>query len=358
MSAGVKRSHDEAEEQDVLAKRQVTGDGISSGDETQMALKILIGNKSAGSVIGKAGATINSIKDTSGAKVKVSSNSETFPGTADRIVLISGKVETVLSAAKMVISEMYRDPNSGRVPDDVNAVMTVSIVIPAAACGLVIGKGGEKINSLREETQAKIQLQAKDKVAIPGLNERIVTIQGTLPQAQTAVEKIVHLIHEDGNIRYENLGTNYGMSGMMGKGLGQGYGMGMMPMQGAAAMYGGMQMPMGMDMASQGMGMAPGMPGVVPGQEYWGMSQHGLGTDMHTVLKLSITDDAVGPLLGKGGCNLKEYISVSGANIKVSQRGDTIPGTNNRYITIQGTAAAVQYAQLLVLQKAPNATPV
>ena len=77
-----------------------------------------------------------------------------------------------------------------------------------------------------------------------------------------AVEKIVHLIHEDGNIRYENLGTNYGMSGMMGKGLGQGYGMGMMPMQGAAAMYGGMQMPMGMDMASQGMGMAPGMPGV------------------------------------------------------------------------------------------------
>ena len=93
------------------------------------------------------------------------------------------------------------------------------------------------------------------------------------------------------------------------------------------------------------------------------MSQHGLGTDMHTVLKLSITDDAVGPLLGKGGCNLKEYISVSGANIKVSQRvspwnlehgvssfnvqGDTIPGTNNRYITIQGTAAAVQYAQLV-----------
>ena len=87
-----------------------------------MALKILIGNKSAGSVIGKAGATINSIKDTSGAKVKVSSNSETFPGTADRIVLISGKVETVLSAAKMVISEMYRDPNSGRVPDDVNVM--------------------------------------------------------------------------------------------------------------------------------------------------------------------------------------------------------------------------------------------
>jgi len=44
--------------------------------------------KKTGSVIGKAGATINSIKETSGARVKVSSNQETFPGTSDRIVSV------------------------------------------------------------------------------------------------------------------------------------------------------------------------------------------------------------------------------------------------------------------------------
>ena len=36
------------------------------------------------------GATINAIKEQSGARVKVSSNQETFPGTNDRIILIQG----------------------------------------------------------------------------------------------------------------------------------------------------------------------------------------------------------------------------------------------------------------------------
>jgi hypothetical protein len=41
------------------------------------------------SVIGKAGATINTIKEASGARVKVSSNQEFFPGTNERIILVS-----------------------------------------------------------------------------------------------------------------------------------------------------------------------------------------------------------------------------------------------------------------------------
>jgi hypothetical protein len=61
--------------------------------------------------------------------------------------------------------------------------MSVTIVIPAAACGLIIGKGGERINLLREQTQAKIMLQSKEK-AVPGLNERTVTISGSLLNAQ------------------------------------------------------------------------------------------------------------------------------------------------------------------------------
>jgi hypothetical protein len=51
-------------------KRQALGEfemGATS------ALKILVANKSAGSIIGKAGSTINAIKETSGARVKVSS---------------------------------------------------------------------------------------------------------------------------------------------------------------------------------------------------------------------------------------------------------------------------------------------
>ena len=86
LNAGVKRSLDDAEAI-IGGKRQALGEvdlGMSS------SLKILIANKSAGSIIGKAGATINAIKENSGARVKVSSSTEVFPGTNDRIVLIQG----------------------------------------------------------------------------------------------------------------------------------------------------------------------------------------------------------------------------------------------------------------------------
>ncbi len=61
--------------------------------------------------------------------------------------------------------------------------MTITVVIPAQACGLIIGKGGERINALREQCQAKIQLQSKDRI-IQGLDERTVTIVGNLLNAQ------------------------------------------------------------------------------------------------------------------------------------------------------------------------------
>ena len=66
---------------------------------------------------------------------------------------------------------------------------SVTIAIPAAACGLIIGKGGERINLLREQTQTKIMLQSKEK-AVPGLNERTVTITGNLINAQMVFQML------------------------------------------------------------------------------------------------------------------------------------------------------------------------
>ena len=52
-------------------KRASIGQSFGSGDETAVSLKVLVSNKLVGGVIGKAGATINIIKEASGAKVKV-----------------------------------------------------------------------------------------------------------------------------------------------------------------------------------------------------------------------------------------------------------------------------------------------
>jgi hypothetical protein len=96
-------------------------------------------------------------------------------------------------------------------------------------------------------------------------------------------------------------------------------------------------------------------------------------------MRLSIPELAVGVLVGKGGIAIKELMSLSGASIKVSQKGEVVPGTTNRIVTISGNPVAANYAHMvtifggfdlffdcarlnlicwqLVLQKVPNAAP-
>lgn len=53
-------------------------------------------------------------------------------------------------------------------------------------------------------------------------------------------------------------------------------------------------------------------------------------------VKISISDTMVGAILGKRGQTLIDLESQSGTKIKISQRGQFIPGTNNRIVTISG----------------------
>ena len=115
-----------------------------------------------------------------------------------------------LSPDRLVVQEIFRDPvaNAAQKAAEAGLVegqhpdveLTCTIAIPGQACGLILGKGGERINALRATTQvthvratnplahrlpaahsffalgcnpanvhrqAKIQMQSKDK-AVPG----------------------------------------------------------------------------------------------------------------------------------------------------------------------------------------------
>ena len=51
-------------------------------------------------------------------------------------------------------------------------------------------------------------------------------------------------------------------------------------------------------------------------------------------MKLAIAETSVGILVGKAGCVIKELMQISGANIKVSQKGEVVPGTTNRFVSM------------------------
>lgn len=66
-------------------------------------------NAAAGSVIGKGGSTITDFQSQSGARIQLSRNQEFFPGTTDRIIMISGIINDILKAVELILAKFLSE---------------------------------------------------------------------------------------------------------------------------------------------------------------------------------------------------------------------------------------------------------
>ena len=64
-------------------------------------------NNDAGSIIGKGGAAIVALRQSSNAQVQLSQNREYFPGTENRVIMATGSAESVLKAFALVIERRF-----------------------------------------------------------------------------------------------------------------------------------------------------------------------------------------------------------------------------------------------------------
>jgi len=69
---------------------------------------------------------------------------------------------------------------------------------------------------------------------------------------------------------------------------------------------------------------------------------------------IQVPDAAVSSILGRGGVVIKELMQQSGAQIKISQKGEYAPGTSNRIVSITGSQQSAQLAHTLVQSKLPH----
>mmetsp|Transcript_15530 Transcript_15530/g.32100 ORF Transcript_15530/g.32100 Transcript_15530/m.32100 type:complete len:682 (-) Transcript_15530:48-2093(-) len=68
--------------------------------------------------------------------------------------------------------------------------------------------------------------------------------------------------------------------------------------------------------------------------------------------QIAVPDSMIGSILGRAGRTLNELQALSGTRIWISQRGEYIPGTRNRIVTVRGpTAHAIWQAQMLINQQ-------
>jgi len=321
-------------------------------------VKVIIPNYAAGSIIGKGGQNINQIQQTFGARIKLSPNNEYYPGTQERILVIMGELDQIMAMLNYIHEKVRQEPQGLRgAMFDHERAKQVKIVVPNSTAGMIIGKSGSTIRDIGEKSGARIQISQKDAENFAG--ERVISVSGTQEQNQAASRLIIAKCQEDpdhalnNNISYGiNSVTRALANGLPGAQLAGAAGfahslasLNNASLQGAAnplltqaALLGGNPL-VGNPLAPGSLGM-PGLGPAVGGC-----------ISTTSTLEMNIPDQLVGAILGKGGKTVNEFMQYSGARIQITQKGEFVPGTNNRKVTITGDPNATQIAHFLITQR-------
>ncbi|CAN1238600.1 Protein BTR1 [Linum grandiflorum] len=294
-------------------------------------IKFLVSNAAAGSVIGKGGSTITDFQSQSGARIQLSRNYEFFPGTSDRIIMISGNIEDVLKAVELVLAKLLSElhPEDG---GDVEPRMKVRLIVPNGSCGSIIGKGGAIIKSFIEESQAGIKISPLDH-NFYGLNDRLVTLTGTLDEQMRATDLILSKLTEDPHYS-QSMHTPFSYVGMSSLSF----------------------CHLFLSEFSYLAAPAPYNAVNYAGQNGGGGKFQNNKEDRSHSVTIGVADEHIGLVVGRGGRNIMEISQVSGAKIKISDRGDFMTGTNDRKVTITGSQRAVRAAEDMIHQKVSSAS--
>lgn len=210
-------------------------DANPSLNQLQVALKFLVSNSASGLIIGRSGSTISDLQAKSQTRIKLSQGGDYYPGTSDRVCLIQGSLANASSAVDMVLAKLYdlqssqqlastqptstsSDSTKESLPEEhASTSFIVRLLVPSTCCGMIIGRGGSNIKSLKEKAEVTyIQLSPKEHGVVIGgstvsTSERIMTITGqNFLSCVNCVKIILNDMAQNPEIsRYINLTTSY-----------------------------------------------------------------------------------------------------------------------------------------------------
>uniref|UniRef100_A0A3Q3BGM0 Far upstream element-binding protein 3-like n=1 Tax=Kryptolebias marmoratus TaxID=37003 RepID=A0A3Q3BGM0_KRYMA len=155
-----------------------------------------------GIVIGRNGEMIKKIQNDAGVRIQFKADDGISP---ERVAMVMGQPERCQHAVhlinELIQTAQERDGFSsalrgGRVRGRSDWTMgspsplqEVTYTIPADKCGLVIGKGGETIKSINQQSGAHVELQRNPPPSTDP-NTRVFTIRGTAQQMEVARQLI------------------------------------------------------------------------------------------------------------------------------------------------------------------------
>ncbi|CAH1102306.1 unnamed protein product [Psylliodes chrysocephalus] len=265
--------------------------------QTDFPLRILVQSDMVGAIIGRQGSTIRQITQQTRARVDVHRKDNV--GSLEKAITIYGNPENCTNACKRILEVMQQEANNTN-----KGEISLKILAHNNLIGRIIGKGGNTIKRIMQDTDTKITVSSINDINSFNL-ERIITVKGTIENMSKAESQISSKLRQS----YENDLQAMAPQTMMFPGL----------------------HPMAM-MATAG-------------------SQS--GGDSQETTYLYIPNNAVGAIIGTKGSHIRNIIRFSGASVKIAPIDETKPQEtqNERRVTIVGSPEAQWKAQYLIFEK-------
>ncbi|XP_026829409.1 RNA-binding protein Nova-1 isoform X3 [Ooceraea biroi] len=173
------------------------------GGDGTYHLKVLVPGVAAGAIIGKGGDTIAQLQKDTGARVKMSKSHDFYPGTTERVCLITGTVDAIMEVMEFIMDKIREKPDltskttvdfdSGKATAERDK--QVKILVPNSTAGMIIGKAGNYIKQIKEESGSYVQISQKAKDL--SLQERCITVIGDKENNHRALHMILAKVADD-----------------------------------------------------------------------------------------------------------------------------------------------------------------
>jgi len=278
-------------------------------------IRLQVPNALVGSIIGKQGETIKAIREQSQAKVNIA---DSQPGE-DRDLLLKGSLPSLEQAINLIITNLSQNRNQPYPSDQpLDDSLSIKVLVANDQAGAIIGKGGEVIKQLREESGARISIGKKVDFV------RVITVMGSSAALRAALSVLVRLIHD-----HPSSARNPFLHGFRAQPAAS--------RLSPAAAY----QPNLYNFQTAAVSTLLDAPGF--GNENFMQTQ-----------TMTVPNRSVGAIIGKGGQTINDIRMISGCRIEV---GNQTEGSQVRTITFTGTNHSIEVARLLILQKQTSRSP-
>ena len=162
---------------------QTSTHGVPLRPNPDFPLRILVLSDMVGAIIGKSGGTIRQITQETRARVDVHRKENT--GSPEKVITIYGNPDNCSKACRRIVEVM-----TDEAANTTNQEVVLKILAHNSLIGRIIGKSGNTIKRIMEETNTKIAVSSSMHDSASFHLERIITIKGTVDEMCRAEQQI------------------------------------------------------------------------------------------------------------------------------------------------------------------------